>query len=303
MLVFRTDPNDHGDIVIPNYEHASDVVCSYLSLLYGKRFDSHGAVESSGLFSFPDLRGYELFCDPSLPQNTHTPRADVAMPLELAEIHRLIPLLFGQVARSQPATAFRGACKFYLQALQAAEHDIEVAYLHLITAGEILAAAVEPAAESLLDAQTRALLVRFENEMPDGARVARTIRSKLRSIKRQFVVAIDSLVDPSFFERSEAAHQYARLKASSFVKVLAAAYDLRSIYLHTGKSFGTWIAPRGLDNEELQTGRPIVDDKKYGRMLAAAPTYVGLERIVRYALLKFAENLGVNITQEASQPS
>ena len=300
-LVFRTDPEDHGGVVIPQYDHFGDILCAYLSVLYGKRFDNHGAVESSGFFRLPDFGSFEAFCDPALPQNAHRPRSDCGVPLVLNEMHSLMPLLFSRTGRSDAAVAFRGAAKFYHQALQAAEHDIEVAYLHLITAGEILSSAVEIPANSLVDAQTRALLARIESEMQDGARSARIVRSKLRSVKRRFVAALDALVDGAFFNRSEAEQPFAQLKARSFIKVLGAAYDLRSRYVHTGRSFGAWIAPRGLNNEEIQIGRPVVDDKEFGRVLATAPTYIGLERVIRYSLLRFAERLGVDLRLPKSE--
>lgn len=42
-------------------------------------------------------------------------------------------------------------------------------------------------------------------------------------------------------------------------------------------------------NNEIQLGRPVVADKDVARALAAAPTLIGLERVTRYALLRFAE--------------
>lgn len=294
-LVFRTDPQDHEGFIIPNYDQAGDMVCGHLSLLYGKRFDNHGAVESSGYYRLPDLQIFEAFCAPFLPQNVHKPRPDLGIPLVLNEINRLTPLFFGETARSKAADTFRGSVKFYHQALQAAEHDVEIAYLHLITAGEILSGAIDVPPESLVDAQTRALLVRMELEMHEGARSTRIVRSKLRSVKRRFVASLIALIDPAFFDRSEAEQSFARIKANSFVKLLGAAYDLRSRYLHTGHSFGSWIAPRGVQIEETQTGRPVVDDKEFARVLAAAPTYIGLERIIRYALLRFGGRLGIDL--------
>lgn len=58
-------------------------------------------------------------------------------------------------------------------------------------------------------------------------------------------------------------------------------------------NFGGWVAPRGKDNAEVQSGKPIVEDKEYGRILEWAPTYVGLERTIRYGLLRFALDRGL----------
>ena len=42
-------------VVIPNYESAGEAVCALLSLLFGKRFDTHGVVQSHGDFRVPNL--------------------------------------------------------------------------------------------------------------------------------------------------------------------------------------------------------------------------------------------------------
>ena len=34
-------------------------------------------------------------------------------------------------------------------------------------------------------------------------------------------------------------------------------------------------------------GRPVVEDRDFARTLAKAPTFSGLERLVRYCLLKY----------------
>ena len=289
-LSFRAEPElDLPKVIIPSYDHVAEMMCAYLAVLYGKRFDNHGAFEGAGLFYLPDLRAMDAFADPELPTNNDQPRADFPVPLSLAEMGRLSRLMFFEPARSSAASVFRNAAKFYLRALQAAETDVEVAYLHLITCGEILSSASEVSADQLLDAQTRHMLTRIEAALPDGAAVARTVRGKLRSIRRRFIWTFTELTDPDFFTRSEAKDPWGRLRAERYLKTLAAAYDLRSRYVHTGQGFGNRVQPRGGQGAEVQAGRPIVDDKAFGKILADAPTFTGLERIVRYGLLRFAQ--------------
>src|SRR3982074_3484283 len=67
---------------IPDYESAAERTCSLLSLLYGKRFDSHGCVEAHGNFWLPQLEEFTSLCNPALPQNDHKPRSDNAVPLD-----------------------------------------------------------------------------------------------------------------------------------------------------------------------------------------------------------------------------
>jgi hypothetical protein len=129
--------------------------------------------------------------------------------------------------------------------------------------------------------------------MKDGGACARQVRGKLRSIRRRFVVGLGSLVEPSFFSVGDAQSAHSRFDQNSLTKRLAAAYDLRSRYVHTGRGFGRWVGPRGDGNEEVHHGKPGGEDKEFARMLAAAPTYIGLERLVRYCLLRKLEQLGV----------
>jgi hypothetical protein len=290
VLAFRTEPPDRGPgKPLPEYSATGDVVASYLSVLYGKRFDHHGLVEGSGFFRVPDLSHFGSLCTPSLPHNSHAPRADYPTPLNLAEFAHLAPLLDDGPLSPMFGQTFRGSAKFYLQALQNFEREPEVAYLHLITAGEILSNFTDYDTEALLDEQTKILIRTIRNQLPNGVAVASQITSRLLLVKKRFVQTITNLVDLSFFDRSDSRDPLSRLTSDSFEKAVAAAYDLRSKYVHTGIPFGHWVS---LFNSEVQLGRPVVEDNELGKILAQAPTLVGLERIVRYCLLRFAEANG-----------
>jgi len=78
------------------------------------------------------------------------------------------------------------------------------------------------------------------------------------------------------------------MQSRDFEKRNAATQDLSRRFVHGGASFRSRIASGAKNNAEIRGGRPKVDDKKFGRVLAMAPTYVGLERTIRYALLRFA---------------
>jgi hypothetical protein len=298
VFAFRTEPVEEGvGRSLPEYSPTGDLVASYLSVLYGKRFDHHGLIEGTGFFRVPDLVHFATLCTPSLPHNSHTPRADYPTPLNLVEFARLEPLLLH--ITSLPATfaqTFQGAAKFYLQALQNFEREPEVSYLHLITASEILSNFTKFDKDELLDEKTKIILDKIRTQLPDGVKVANQITGKLLLIKKRFVQTITGLVDCAFFDRSESKEQFAQLKSDSFEAAIGAAYDLRSKYVHTGMPFGSWVSRSiGGSNAEIQVGKPVVIDKEFGKILARAPTLVGLERIVRYCLLRFAEKNGAYI--------
>jgi hypothetical protein len=85
------------------------------------------------------------------------------------------------------------------------------------------------------------------------------------------------LCDANLFANSELPPDY-RLDAASFRERLAAAYDLRSKYVHTGKPFSNWISQE-TNRYETQLGQPRTGDIEFDKLLARAPTYLGLERL------------------------
>lgn len=275
---------------LPKRSIIEDSICAYLAVLFGKRFDNHGLVEDIGLFRIPDLSQFGYLCDPNLPQNSHKLRIDFPIPLNLIEISRIERLFFDNTLDLKFLRTFQGAAKFYLQALQNAEHDPEVAYLHLITAGEILSNFYQYDKDQLLDEQTKLILTKIQNDLPDGVQVANFISNKLFQVKRKFIETINRLIDQDFYLRTEAYNPAAGFKIDSFINSISAAYDLRSRYVHTGIPFGKWV---GRVNTEIQIGTPVVEDNELGKILAKAPTYIGLERVMRYCLLKFAKLNGV----------
>ena len=149
-----------------------------------------------------------------------------------------------------------------MQALQNAEHNTEVAYLHLITAGELLSGEF---------------------------RYADT-----KGVKKKFVRVLCSLTDDAFYVNTGEGRGHGRFTRDNVESSIAAAYDLRSRYLHTGSPFGMWVDPaRGIASSDLQVGRPVVEDRRLAAVLAAAPTFTGLERLVRYCVLRFMVSRGL----------
>lgn len=290
MLVFKSQPPDESaGYRLPDDAFVPATISCYLSVLFGKRFENHGLTESAGLFRLPNLESIVIRCRDTLPHNSRQPRVDFSVPLNLSELGRIRPLFTQSGASQAFLKIFQTSAKFYSQALQAFETDPEVAYLHLVTAMETLSSFYVELSDELYDPLARTYLSRIEGELPDGDKVARYFRSHMLSIRRRFVETIVRLVDDDFFGRSECSATYGRFRPESFRKCMGAAYDLRSKYVHTGARFGYWAAQvLGATNNEVQVGSPVVADRDYGKILANAPTLVGLERVVRYCILAIA---------------
>lgn len=94
MAVIRTEPYEKAaGVIVPDYFWVGDMLCELLALLYGKRFDSHGPAEGTGIFMVPDTSHFETLCDHRLPFNSHKLRADAPIPLDLRELKRIVPLI------------------------------------------------------------------------------------------------------------------------------------------------------------------------------------------------------------------
>jgi hypothetical protein len=306
VLCFESPPREKAaGVVLPDFSQIGESMASLMSVLYGKRFDSHGVIEGNGHFSLPDTTVFALISDSDLPHNSHRIRANLPVELDIREVAQVITFFTHERANERFAQTFETACSFYSRSLRTCENDPEVAYLHLITAGEILASYFERDQDDLLDESMKSALIAIASGLPNGDKIVRTIRGRLLQIKRRFVKAFMELITADFFVNSESSQAFLALNFDTFEQRMAAAYDLRSQFVHTGIHFGTWIAPRGTQRAEIQHGKPIVPNKKFAKTLATAPTFIGLERTVRFALLRFAATEGREVFPNfnAVQPS
>ena len=295
VVAFRTPPytGEGAGVIIPDYSYAADSFCNYLSVLFGKRFDNHGLLEGSGFFRLVDLASMNAVCTPTLPHNSHKPRVDFSTDLNLGTLARMHSLFAFASLDVRFLQHFRTAAKFYAQALRAWEQDAEAAYLDLVTAGEVLSNFFEYDKYLLLDEEAEKMVALIRKHVPNGDDVAGKFASKLRAIKKRFVRTILNFVTPDFFERTESTYGNGKFDLSTFERTIGAAYDLRSRHLHTGAPFGFWVCRlTNGGNEEVQTGLPVDQDADLAKALARAPTLVGLERVIRFCLLRFAEQNG-----------
>ena len=77
IFAFETEPIEKKPgRRLPEYSPMGELICAYLAVLFGKRFDSHGLVEGSGYYHVPDLTQFGHLCDHYLPQNSHASRID-----------------------------------------------------------------------------------------------------------------------------------------------------------------------------------------------------------------------------------
>ena len=207
-------------------------------------------------------------CLSGLPFNSHQQRANLPIKLELgaaASVEKwLVPRIDDAVVRR-----IQTACGFYARALQAAEHDAEAAYLHLVIAGEVLASLDQLSAEEQFDEETLRDLAEVETKV--GQDCAKRLARRMTSKRKGFADLLIRQLDEAFFERSEPhANDGCRFRLEGMTsstnrqfdmrRCLQAVYDLRSRHVHSGTPFGYWVAPKRWVND-LVIGRPSLPDK------------------------------------------
>lgn len=294
IVAFKIESEDK--VVIPDYSPVGDLICSFLSVLYGKRFDNHGLTEGSGFYNIPNLSTYNNICNHKLVFNNHQTRKCLPVPLNLEHVVTFERFFTGETIDLKFKSTFEAASKFYLQAIQNSEVEPEIAYLHLITAGEIITEYFTYKNEDLLDEVMAKNIKAIREGLDNGEKIANQIMSRVLLIKRRFVKSLSLLIDNEFFENHELETEYGFFNRDDFHMRIGAAYDLRSKYVHTGVPFGMWVKPQRR-NTDIQVGAPVVEDKEYAKILARAPTFCGLERIIRYCLLRFLESNGIELPE------
>lgn len=170
-------PEDEAKaVVLPDFNYVADFFCVFLSVWFGKHFKNLGFVQTNGSHRVPELLAIEpCQCRDLLPFN-RKPRKDLGIELNLqrAEPLRCIfDSIFLEIDNNQPVPddlelAFT-AGRFYRQALDLFTTDPELAYLSLVSAGEVLVGALEYSSEELFDETLRSVLKEIETKVGQNA--------------------------------------------------------------------------------------------------------------------------------------
>ena len=292
-----TEPTEQNSTlrVLPDYSYWGEFVATHLSILYGKHFVSLGPLESNGMFHVPERLELEPNSLHRLPTFNHKPRRCVPTTLDLREVTRIRKVLNTSAVESDAERILFTAGRFYNRALTEIDELPELAYLDFITCGEILSAARPVDEDSLLDENLKHILNEIKLKCSDGPKVASEVRDRVYQVRRRFAVALSGLLDDYFFANSESEIAWAVLKQETIEKRLKAAYDLRSSYVHSGVQFGGFVRPLPSIAAETVMGKPIMGDKKLAKIIFKAPSLCGMERIMRYCLLKVAGENGADL--------
>lgn len=281
--------NDEKDAMgQPVLKFHPQLITDLASVWFGKRFDPHGWTERHGSFWMPygtELRPTRMS---QLGPYNHQPRKDLGIALNWEQLSRPMTI-FSFTGLGDAVGAFWKASSFYARAVRTYEEDPEVAFLHLICALEIIASQLDSTEEELFDQQTLDDFAAIQECVPNGEAVATRFRSRMFQLRRRVGLAAVQLTNDSFFSGSECAHGAFALTKDRLCDAVQAAYNVRSRYLHRGATFSIWLDPLPMQNE-MQVGKPVLaeSEEDLAKLLSKIPTFLGLERLVRFMLLRFA---------------
>jgi len=291
------EPPEKKTIVVPDYTGVGEQICAAASILYGKRFDNHGLCLTKQMFFVPDLGEIQPieFC--TAPLYNHQPRKDLGIPLKLDRFDSVAQLFTNPALDQNFKSIFFAAARFYLRSVQMFDVEPEFAYLDLVTCGEILANFYNYTHDELYDEETKRIFETIRAGIEDGDNIVLRLQGRMFQVKRRYILTLTRLLNDAFFTVSECTGPFGQLKKDEIQKRLKSAYDLRSQYVHTGIEFGHWTLPLGDTMNEVIYGKPIAAPREFEKALEWAPTFFGLERIMRYCLLRFLHLNGVQIDQ------
>lgn len=272
--------------IVPKYQ--PDMAIDLMSLWFGKQFYLHGWIEHSGISFMP----YETALIPvrmhHLGAYNHKPRKDLMIELNLD----LLPIPFQLMLIKETNSnlgAFWKAASFYSRALRSYQNDPEVAFLHLISGLEIIASQMNFSEDQIYDDELKSDFELIIKSVPEGADVVKRLKGRLYQLRRKVVLAAEALTNDTFFAGSESDNQSFALTKDNLTTAVQAAYDVRSLYVHGGARFLVWFDPLARNNE-IQIGKPVLpeSEKELATLLSKIPTFLGLERLLRFITLRYA---------------
>ena len=281
---------EHGKndgVAFPRYLINAELIADLASVWFGKRFDVHGALQEHGRFGLPAIWANQPVAYPGAGPFNHKARKDLKIEPTWGDFGT--PFEFFKKYRQDDSVigAFWRATRFYARALRSFDNDPEVAFFHLIVAIEMLVAGMDFTEDQKFDAEILGILKRIREELRGGERVERKVRGRLYQLRRRVSHCAVELTNDNFFDGSEAKHPVGKLRKEDLLERMKAAYDLRSKYAHTGADIAGWLDIFTAYNEEIQLGKPVMENRKLARVIGGAPTLGGLERLVRFMTLRF----------------
>jgi hypothetical protein len=298
LLTLRISPPEHDGskaIVQPDYQYLANHICILLTVFYGKFIESCGYTERCGLFCVPssDFSPQRYF---QAPPFSSTPRASTGIYTDLNGCSQLLER-FLHLENENPSPdqiSLLRSSSFYHASLRLFASDPILAFTLLLSALEALIPLFTFSEEEIFDPQLISMLNQIAGHVPDSESIVTNLKGRLFQVRKKCSLIAQRSLDTPFFARREAVEEFQTIKADEVEGRVKAAYDLRSMFLHTGRSHGVWVNAFQNQNSEIIVGEPVIEDADLKKLIVKAPTLAGLERIVHYCLYRQVRDILMN---------
>lgn len=274
-----------------SYGWVADHLAALLSGFYGKLVTNHGYTNIGDLFSVPDLDLGHVG-DHALPPFNSKPRAATGLN-DLNIVHSsevLASLLSGGLEKDEWASVLSAAA-FYQQALALFSDRPHLSFSLLVSSLECLLPLIDYSEGELFDEELLSDFASISAQSGDGPSIVGRLKKRMYQVRRKCSAFVARTLDSQFYERPETKEAYALVKPDHIEERIRAVYDLRSRFLHTGRTHGNWVNALKHIGAEIMVGEPQIQDTKLKKLVATSVSLTGLERIVQYCLFSWISRL------------
>jgi hypothetical protein len=267
------------------------IICNILSGFYGKVFYYHGAFEDGNLYLVPDIQYVSQKYKNATPYNS-TLRSETNIELKFSELDKIKSILnleIGNNSKKKMKTMI-AALKQYNLSLQYVNTDPDMAYISMVESGEILSNIITICTDDLLTKDEKEILEEIK-DLKDGEKKYKYIKSKFRQISKRFVAGLMSTIDENFYNSKKGIHEKYLFQKDNIEIFLKGSYNLRSLYVHEGGSFGRNTMPTFPFLSDYISSHSTGHSPKMKKALDKAASFTGLEKIIQYSIFKNLVNL------------
>jgi hypothetical protein len=147
-------------------------------------------------------------------------------------------LLLIELWKSKATRYLERACMFYTEATLISAHEKNVAYTLLISALECLAASQDYPSSETIDADDLVLLEKIRSSSEFGAKPYDRLKSRFHQLKKKCVKVVEEFFRSEIYKHVGAQDGFKignrRVPDSKRSAGIAASYDLRSEFIHSG---------------------------------------------------------------------
>jgi len=265
------DNNFHGRIKhIPHKD--GDIVCMLLSAYFGKTFYYHGLIQSENCDYIPNIykienKSYQIYPYSNIEDKK----------LNFCTIPNLDYFFKND---DETIDVILAASAYFAEALRIHSQNKDLSYLNLVATGEILSNIRKYSDNEIFNEEILDLINVINNEVTNCEKYSKILHMNLKQIKRKYCIYLKDKIDDNFYFK---ANSYSMFTKENIDKMISSSYDLRSQYIHAGKSIGQYVS---MDDPLDETCNYIAStkDKRFNDLVAKSPTFYGLYRIIHNSL-------------------